>query len=168
MNQHFDISRICPNGHVLTDAMQANWPLYNDDFCKICGERLIQQCPNCRKEIRGALIRDDPVLLKEVLPTESIPGYCWNCGKPYPWTAKFLSATRQLINQFEELTETEKSELSQSVDDVVRQVPDQAHSIERIKQLWRKLKKPSQDLLNNVVANGIYEGLKVLLTSLLS
>jgi hypothetical protein len=160
MNQHFDTSRICPNGHLLTDAKQANWPLYNDNFCKVCGEKLIDKCPNCTKEIRGARVRDDPVMGTEVFPAESVPGYCWNCGRSYPWTAKFLSATRELINGFHELTETEKSELAQSFDDVVRQVPDQGKSIEGMKRLWRKLRKPSQDLLNNLAGNGIYDVLK--------
>jgi hypothetical protein len=160
MNGHFDASRICLNGHLLTDAAQANWPLYNDDFCKVCGERLIQKCPECGKEIRGALVRDDPVMGKEFFPAESIPSYCWSCGKPYPWTQKFLSATRDLVNGSGELTESEKAEFAQSFEDVIRQVPARGKAIEVMKRLWRKLNKPSQDLLNNVLANGIYDFLK--------
>lgn len=97
---------------------------------------------------------------KEVIPAESVPGYCWNCGKPYPWTLKFLSAAREVIGDLQELIKHEKTELFQSIDDAVRQVPGWAGSIERIKSLCRTLKKPSQDLLNNVLANGIYDFLK--------
>src|SRR5256885_3304438 len=155
MDQHFDTSRICPNGHLLTDAAQANWPLYNDAFCKICGERLIENCPKCREQIKGALVRDDPVMGKEISPLTSIPGYCWNCGQAYPWTEKFFSTTRDIINGFAELTESEKGEFARSIENVVRDVPERAKSIDGMKRLWRKLKRPGQDLLNNVLANGV-------------
>ena len=160
MNQHFDTARICPNGHLLTHAARANWPLYNDDFCQVCGEKLIEKCPKCGHEIRGALIRDDSVMGLETVPPESVPSYCRNCGNPYPWTESFLSSTREIVGGFPELSEPEKGEFAKSLEDVVRATPDHGRSIQRLKQLVRKLKKPSRDLINNVLGNAVWEGFK--------
>lgn len=74
----WDTARICPNGHVLTAHLiqESNPGMY----CMECGEKGIENCPNCFANIRGLPYK----LFGSFKPKK----YCHECGKPYPWANK--------------------------------------------------------------------------------
>ncbi len=82
LDDTWDTARICPNGHVLTAHLiqESNPGMY----CMECGEKGIDNCPNCSTNIRGLPYK----LFGSFKPKK----YCHECGKPYPWANK-LSIT---------------------------------------------------------------------------
>ena len=78
----WDTARICPNGHVLTAHLfQEPDP---GMYCIECGEKGLENCPNCSASIRG--------LPYNLFGSFISKKYCHECGKPYPW-ANGLSIT---------------------------------------------------------------------------
>ena len=79
----YDVMQVCLNGHVITSTAKTN-PEDLKKRCPKCGEETITQCPDCHAEIQGY----------EHIPGVSYsgpstpPGYCHECGEPYPWTER--------------------------------------------------------------------------------
>lgn len=88
---------ICKNGHVVSK--------YNSNsqkYCTQCGAEIISSCTYCNQPIRGLYVSD--LLIIGNRPYVR-PDYCYNCGKPYPWTESALQNTALLIHEEEELSE---------------------------------------------------------------
>jgi len=109
----FDKAQICLNGHLINWHSDDRWE-YNQNFCEKCGARTIDHCQACRTFIRGGRF--------DYTPTR-VPSYCHSCGSPFPWTANRLAAAKQLAEDQEALTEDERRELSEAVDEVVNDTP---------------------------------------------
>ena len=78
LEEIWDAARVCPNGHVLTaHLIQESDP---GMYCTECGERGIENCPNCSARIRG--------LPYKLFGSFKPKNYCYECGKPYPWVNK--------------------------------------------------------------------------------
>src|SRR5450756_713310 len=90
---------VCLNGHVETTWMEIAPPT---PYCSICGEPTISACPDCDAPIRGMIEGIVP------LADEPAPQFCYNCGKPYPWTGRALEAADELVNDLENLSDEEK------------------------------------------------------------
>src|SRR3989442_854800 len=113
--QGYDTAQVCLNGHTITTFARSQ-PEHNQKFCGACGERTITQCPSCGHFIRGyyhapGIVGENDMVLS---------AFCNNCGEPYPWTARGLTAARDLISEAENLKPEEKELLSKSLDDLVR------------------------------------------------
>lgn len=112
MNYH--TAQICLNGHAI-DCYSAN----EEKFCSKCGAETIQKCPNCNEIIRGK-VRDAGFVDCTKYIT---PDYCYNCGKPYPWTQSKLEAMKELIEFDEELSSEEKSYMSENIQNLTIDTP---------------------------------------------
>ena len=77
----YDAQLVCLNGHQITTRYHAS-TRFRKSFCEKCGAGTIYQCPNCGHEIEGYYYPDEPI--GEYRPP-SVPDFCDNCGKPYPW-----------------------------------------------------------------------------------
>ena len=103
----FDIALICLSGHVVNESTK-RFPGYNTKYCKECGEKTINSCPNCKHTIRGARAG--------MVGFVSAPAYCEECGHPFPWTETKIQtalhlfaeemADKDAIRQFEESVRT--------------------------------------------------------------
>jgi hypothetical protein len=56
----------------------------------------------------------------------------------YPWTARSLTAARELAEELENLGIEEKKVLSKSLDDLVRDTPKTSVALVRFKNIMRK------------------------------
>lgn len=83
-------AQICKNGHVITSYAD-HYTYAKENYCSKCGSETITKCLNCSSNIRG---RE-----KEYgyLGEYKAPSYCYNCGKPYPWTKASLEAAQELL-----------------------------------------------------------------------
>src|SRR6266581_2283192 len=108
----YDVAQVCLNGHV-TNGFSRSSPEFNETFCSNCGERTITVCPACNHAIRGQIAGS-------MIVSFPAPSFCHNCGEAYPWTARSLTAARELAEELENLGTEEKQILSKSLDDLVR------------------------------------------------
>lgn len=99
-------SVICKNGHSLTSVLSPN-DTCKYKFCPQCGEELLMSCPQCKKEIPGgyAIRKEISDALGDRTSSqyypldekEAVASFCPYCGKPYPWTEKFLKNYQLLL-----------------------------------------------------------------------
>ena len=128
----YDAAQVCVNGHVITSIIALR-PERRQKFCNECGAETITDCPTCVGSIKGAYIGSD-LSLAPYVP----PGFCDNCGKPYPWTAARLNAARDLSDEIDAPTWEEREALKLSLDDIIRDTPQTAVASARFKRLAAK------------------------------
>lgn len=101
----YNVAQICFNGHVAT-ARLTEYPERNQAFCGKCGKKAITNCSSCRTPIRGLPLKTGLLAI-----TYRLPAYCIQCGAAYPWTELALTATRELVDEFDSLSAEEREQL---------------------------------------------------------
>lgn len=143
IEEGYDIAQICLNGHLITKTAKTN-PQFMENFCSICGEKTITECPHCKAFIRGEYHVPGIVSIGFKF---TIPKYCYNCGKPYPWTERALKASQELINEIEKLSKEEKEILQKSIEDLIKESSSKEVAVLRFKKY---AKKGGQELFNGL------------------
>lgn len=134
---------ICKNGHVVSK--------YNSNsqkYCTQCGSEIISSCAYCNQPIHGLYVSDIPIIGNRPYTR---PDYCYNCGKPYPWTESALQNTALLIQEEEELSEQLKASLVESLPDIVTETPATDLAIVRIKKCLATAGKFTADAVRQFV-----------------
>jgi len=160
-NPKRDISQVCLNGHLINQQSKS-FPEYNVKHCERCGAATITQCPKCHADIKGYEASGLEVIGwpgREY----SFPHYCYNCGAPYPWTESRLNAVHALIKELSELDPDDKSVLSNSLDELVRETPSTPLAASRFKKIADKIGKESLGALKTVVIDIFSETVKKLI-----
>jgi len=147
----YDVAQICLNGHVINSGF-IDYPQYSRKHCSECGEATINCCQECGSPIRGGY--------REGISTYTFPKYCETCGKPYPWTAKSIQAAKELASLFDILSETEKAEFVQSLQDVSSENPRTAVATGKLRNILGKLGKDAYGLAIKVVTDVATEATK--------
>lgn len=90
---YYKTASVCLNGHINSNDVSS----YNNNanYCSKCGSQLIITCPNCDASIHGKY-EVEGVISFSTGP-ENPDAYCYNCGKPYPWTESAIKATQELL-----------------------------------------------------------------------
>lgn len=131
---YYKTALICKNGHDISKNID-NYIEKIDKFCSKCGEANISACPNCQSKIRG----DYEIGIGIANYSKyKVPLYCYNCGDPYPWTKTALKVAKDLAAETEGLTDEEKTQLSDSIDDLVKDGPRTILATTRFKRLVSK------------------------------
>jgi hypothetical protein len=144
----YDTAQVCLNGHTINEYARSR-PELNQKFCGKCGEKTITQCPSCSHFIQG-----HSHVPGDVAPSDyTAPAFCHNCGEPYPWTARGLTAARELISEAENLKPEEKELLSKSLDDLVRDTPGTQVAAIRFKKFISKAGKETADALRKIIVD---------------
>ncbi|MBN8658226.1 MAG: DUF2321 domain-containing protein [Anaerolineae bacterium] len=154
--ESYDIAQICLNGHVITDRLKRA-PDRAQKFCDKCGEPTISQCQSCNALIRGYYHIPGSFIISN---TSSAPGYCYECGKPYPWIERKLQAAWELADELEELSEEEKQKLKSSLEEVTRDTPKTEVATTKLKKLLSKLGKESYQLVKQTLVEIATEAAK--------
>src|SRR5947199_9996158 len=104
----YDVAQVCLNGHV-PNGFSRSSPEFNETFCSNCGERTITVCPASNHAIRGQIAGS-------MIVGFPAPTFCHNCGEACPWTARSVTAARELAEEIESLgTEESKCLLRASM-----------------------------------------------------
>jgi hypothetical protein len=118
----------CVNGHIVSNFVDGTCDDLTQPFCSKCGAKTIIKCPSCNAPQHGSLI--------DVVTSDKKPdNYCWNCGKPYPWTEKCLQAAEELIREDESLGTEDKNRLAAALPDMTSENPRTTLAATRFKRI---------------------------------
>lgn len=144
-------AQICLRGHVLhCDGT----PFDSSEHCTICGSKCIDECAHCKEPIRGAE--------RSSSANYSRPQYCHVCGSPYPWMAERLQTARELLRHDEQLTQADRDELFEILQEVMSDPKSPLVPAKR-KLIEIKLGKTAQfarELILDLIAKTAVESLK--------
>lgn len=132
---HYDVAQICLNGHMINSCSKS-YPTGNENFCSLCGSKTITACPHCSASIRGDYYVDNVAVIDP--EPMSAPAYCYNCGKPFPWTESAIKNAEMLIRE-SELDEAEVENMISSIPDLIVQTPGTNLAISRAKRMLKKV-----------------------------
>lgn len=125
----YHTAQICLNGHMITDRVNEH-PELSQSYCSHCGAPTITRCPSCNARLHGDY-DCDVLTFDESTPVES---YCYNCGKPYPWTESAIQNTSQMIMEEESLTNSVKNAMIESLPDIISETPKTNLAAVRLKK----------------------------------
>jgi hypothetical protein len=128
----YSIAAVCLRGHVATSAIKYHDP---GGFCSDCGAPIIKECPSCHAAIRGHY--DVPGVI-DLRSQYEPPAFCFQCGKPFPWTADKVSAAKELADELEGISTDDRSKLKSAIDDVTSGGPRGELGAVRIKKMVGK------------------------------
>lgn len=151
----FDTAQVCKNGHLINQFAETN-PGHNEKFCSLCGAETITTCQACQASIRGYRHSSGVFSLAPYNP----PHFCHNCGRSFPWTETGLSAARDMIADFEQLSVEERESLSKSLDDLIRETPATPTAVMRFKRLAAKAGSVAADGLKTIMIEIVSEAIK--------
>ena len=152
----YDTAQICKNGHLITRSAESD-ETFREDFCRKCGAKTITACEQCGQKIRGRLHGAMPSAHPEL-----VAKFCFKCGAPYPWTAKAISATRELLAE-SALSAPEQELMSKSLDDIVRDTPATQVAAARFKKFLPKAGKEIAEGVRSLVVDIASEAAKKIL-----
>lgn len=128
--REYDTAQICLNGHLINE-FAATKPNRNKKYCDRCGEATFTHCPSCNAPIQGYHLG-----LRG--PSKyTIPKYCYECSKMYPWTKERFEAARALVDELK-LSDAEKEDVKQSIKDLVQDGPRAEGAAVKFKRLVNK------------------------------
>ena len=136
---------ICLNGHTASRNI-TNHPA--GQFCGECGEQIIQACPSCNSLIRGYYDVPGVISLGRGYEPAS---YCFQCGKPYPWTQRRMEAIEETLTATDELTDFEIESLRKNLPNIVRDVPQTKPAALKIGALVTRVKEPVQKVARDLL-----------------
>jgi hypothetical protein len=155
MREGYDTAQICMNGHV-ANSSAATMPHHNQRHCEKCGAPTITSCEACGKPIRGYYWSPGYIGVGGY----DRPGFCHECGKPFPWTAKALAAAEELVGESESLSPEDKEQFSKNLPDVVRDTPSTSVAASRIKKLLGKMGAEGGSLVRDVLKDVVTAAVK--------
>lgn len=143
---------ICLNGHVMSKYDSNVQP-----FCSSCGEKIISVCPNCNAPIHGEVDSEGIVMAGFIFNPDK---YCYNCGEPYPWVQRLIDASKELL-------ELDDNSTQESVDLIIKSLPDLIVSSPKKEVAKAKFKKGlksfssfTKDSLQNILSDVLSEAIK--------
>jgi len=138
---------ICLNAHPI------NWrtedrPTFNTKFCKQCGAKTINACPQCNSPIQGTVIANsghnyDP---------RTAPAYCHECGSPYPCTAERMKAAKDIVELSTTLGAEDKAEVIDAIILTSTESPRTPVAAEKLKKYLPVIGKTAQDVITAVLS----------------
>lgn len=139
----YDTALVCLNGHLICESVE-EYPNEIQKFCSKCGAETIMICPSCQEKLRGyyndAFIR-----------YTTVECYCFNCGKPYPWTVSKLESMQLLIQEDDELQEQQKTSLMTSLPDIITETPKTKLAVARLQKALLSVGKFTAEGLRDFV-----------------
>lgn len=147
MSGRYYIALICNNGH-LVNARANLWVQFNSPYCSRCGAHTIDTCPACKNPIRGEY--------SGAFASYDVPGFCLNCGSPFPWTEMAKKAAVEYLQLKTILRREDIGTIGQSIDELMKGTPLIQVAAARINDLIDK------------AGPAVQEGMKAILWNFLS
>lgn len=123
------VGQVCENGHLVTGDIRSHDA---SPFCSKCGEKTLEQCPTCKAHLRGDYHGD------VVYEMARVRAFCFNCGKPYPWTLRQVEAAKALAAEIEDATDDEIQKAQDSLIVLTSDTPQTPVAVARIARLLKK------------------------------
>ncbi|EHK2400422.1 DUF2321 domain-containing protein [Clostridium perfringens] len=116
---YYDTAQVCINGHVITNRAEGS-PNLKKDFCTKCGAKTITNCPSCNAKINGKYIVPGALSVSTNFTADA---FCYNCGKPYPWTEEKLNSANELLALEDSLSQDELDYFKENLNSVLVDTP---------------------------------------------
>ncbi|MCH8034980.1 MAG: DUF2321 domain-containing protein [Bacteroidetes bacterium] len=145
----YDIAQICLNRHIINKTYESI-PKYSKEYCDRCGEKTINQCPNCKKSIRGFLW---PGIATFEHQEYVLPLYCDACGDPFPWIETKINAAMELSKEAEILSEVESIELKESIHNIITDSPKTQLGAIKFKKIMIKLGRETATAVRDIIVD---------------
>ena len=149
---YYDTAQICLNSHVV-NARSSTQHQHNQKFCEKCGEAVLYKCDHCHVPIRGQYSEDIGI-------SYTAPSYCFNCGKAFSWSIRRLAAAKELADEFDELSVEEKELLKQSIDDLMKDIPQTKVAETRLNRLIKKAGNDAYEGMRGIIVDVVSEAVK--------
>ena len=143
----YKIARVCLNGHLITNNIDADPVFAEQKCCTICGSEAISYCSHCNAEIRGAYSNGFRIDFED----KTVYAYCHNCGNPYPWTEASLEKAEMIIVKLAGVSKKTKKELSKSFKDLMQETPGTEYAILLAKQALSVCKSTAKEALIGII-----------------
>jgi hypothetical protein len=154
-DNYYDTAQICLNGHVI-NTYASSFPESNEKHCGECGALTITGCVDCKAPIRGYY----HVVGVFAADHYHKPSYCYNCGKPYPWTKASLDAAQELADELEHLNAEERQQLKDSLPDLLKDTPRTAVAETRFKKLMKKAGAEAFNAMRSILIDIVSEAVR--------
>lgn len=136
MREGYDIAQVCLNGHIITMSAEA-FPASCKDYCSKCGEKTIMSCSTCNAPLEGRRKGS-----RMVYTPEAPQACCYNCGRPYPWTERALTAAAELVDLEESISREERQALKDDLVNLTSDTPRTSIAVLKMKR-WLSKAKPA-------------------------
>lgn len=140
-------AQICLNGHLISSTYDKK-NTSNIPYCTKCGQKTITTCPNCNAPLHGYYEIEDILILNTSTKVES---YCYNCGKPYPWTEKALTNARLVVLEESAIPKDQRDNLISSLPDIITETPGTTLAGTRMKKFLANAGDFTRDALKQFV-----------------
>lgn len=158
MSGIYRTAQICKNGHVITS--NTNYADLLSNFCPECSPETITTCLHCNTPIRGDYEIED---VFDFSSSYKVPAYCYNCGKPFPWTESKLNSISELLDMQNQLTEDEKQYFMSYLPIIFTETPQSEVTALKLRLLFNKLPSEIGNLAKSVIADVVSESIKKIL-----
>ncbi len=139
----YDEGEACENGHKINGDVIGS-PEESSPFCPECGAVTMRGCRQCGAPLRG--------YMRGIVTGDwTLHAYCYNCGKPYPWTEASIQAAKDLLELEESLSPEDREVLTTNLDAVTRDTPLTAVAAKRIKLVLAKLPGSAATVVRDVI-----------------
>ena len=153
-------AQVCLNGHTIVDAIERS-PERTAPYCAQCGASTITQCPTCEAHIRGDYYVPGRGLV--VVIPYSPPSFCFNCGRPFPWTAAKIEAAKELAEELDELQPSEREVLKAAIGDLSSDTPRTELAAHRYTKILQQAGSGARTALTSIMTEIATEAAKKLL-----
>lgn len=130
---HYHTAQVCLNGHPITESIQSS-PGRTAKRCGQCGAETTTKCPKCQTALRGYYDIPDVYDFEIYYP----PAFCHECGEPYPWTERHLTAVRELIDLEASLSAAEKDSIKEDLANLMVDTPRTKVAAAKMGQFLKK------------------------------
>jgi hypothetical protein len=150
-----DVAQVCRNGHLVLGSVN-RFPQFRQSFCTDCGAATIEECQTCHWQIAGVSSDGWMGGGSPYVP----PKYCGECGRPFPWTERALSAAKEYTDEIDGLRPEEKTELKETFDDLAADTPRTPLAASRFKKFMSKIGPGAATVLQKVIESVATEAAK--------
>lgn len=147
--------KICLNGHQISTYYESPSTPNPSEYCETCGKKIIVCCLHCANPILGS---DEDSALYGMIP--SIPNYCKHCSHPFPWTELVFRTTEELISLDDELTDSNKALIKDSIPDLLVDTPKTKLAIAKFKKGIQATSSIVKDSLRDLLVDVLSETAK--------
>ena len=155
MSDGYDVAQICENGHIITSTL-SSYPRHGRKFCEKCGAPTIYACPKCNKPIPG-YYRVAGVISSSTI---ELPGFCGECGAPFPWAETALSELHEIAKMVDGLSDEERDQLQAAIDELVKDTPRTERAALTMKTLAPKLGQEAWGAMRAILVSVATEAAK--------
>ena len=152
-SKEYKTASICLNGHIISSHSEQV-----GSYCPFCGEKVTESCSHCGATLHGYEMNSGYTIVNRNNQKEY---YCYNYGKPYPWTERIIQSAIELLSMDEELPTEVKELIKSSIPDLIVDTPKSPVAVTYYNKWIPKANKMIRDALYQLLVDVVSETVKL-------